>query len=182
MFIHIVDNEIYVKLIDNNDAARLFELADKSRLHLRKWLPWLDMANSVDDTLAYVKKCRESYVLNRSLETVIVYQDEAVGMAGFNFFDWSNKSASLGYWLAEEYEGKGIMTRTVQALTEFAFFQLGMNRVEIRAAEENEKSRAIPERLGFRQEGVLREAEWLYDHFVDHAVYGTLAKEWKTTE
>jgi ribosomal-protein-serine acetyltransferase len=47
-------------------------------------------------------------------------------------------------------------------------------------ATENEKSCAVPERLGFRREGIERQAEWLYDHFVDHAVYSALASEWPT--
>jgi ribosomal-protein-serine acetyltransferase len=51
--------------------------------------------------------------------------------------------------------------------------------VEIRAAVENKKSRAIPERLGFLFEGVERDGEWLYDHFVDLAVYGMLAADWR---
>ena len=55
-----------------------------------------------------------------------------------------------------------------------------LNRVEIRAAVGNERSRSIPERLGFRQEGVLRKAELVGDRYVDHAVYATLASEWRS--
>src|SRR3712207_9583243 len=60
-----------------------------------------------------------------------------------------------------------------------SFLELGLNRVGIACAVENEKSCAIPERLGFRNEGVQRQAEWLYDRFVDHVGYAVLASEWR---
>jgi ribosomal-protein-serine acetyltransferase len=63
-------------------------------------------------------------------------------------------------------------------LVDYAFNELGLNRLEIRCATENTKSRAIPQRLGFKQEGTIRQAEWLYDHYVDLVVYGILASEW----
>jgi ribosomal-protein-serine acetyltransferase len=44
---------------------------------------------------------------------------------------------------------------------------------------DNRRSRSIPERLGFRQEGVLRKAELVGDRYVDHIVYVTLASEWE---
>jgi ribosomal-protein-serine acetyltransferase len=80
--------------------------------------------------------------------------------------------------LGAEFEGKGIMVRSCRALTDRLFKDLKMNRVEIRVAPGNKKSRAIPEKLGFTEEGVLREFEKLYFEFVDNAVYSMLAKEW----
>lgn len=71
------------------------------------------------------------------------------------------------------------MTRAVKALTHYAFHELNLNRVDIRAAVENKKSRSIPERLGFVNEGRLRQAEWLYDRYVDCIIYGMLAEDWK---
>ena len=71
------------------------------------------------------------------------------------------------------------MTRACRALVTHAFRELGLHRVEIRAAPGNRRSRAIPERLGFRQEGILRDAEWPYDHYVDLVVYAMLADEWE---
>ena len=70
------------------------------------------------------------------------------------------------------------MTRVAEALTEYAFKELALNKVEIRVAVGNKKSRSIPERLGFINEGCIRQAEWLYDHYVDHVVYGILSEEW----
>lgn len=71
------------------------------------------------------------------------------------------------------------MTKACKACIDYAFNELKLHRLEIRCAVENERSRAIPERLGFTNEGTIREAEWLYDHFVDHVVYGMLEREWK---
>ena len=70
------------------------------------------------------------------------------------------------------------MTRAVKAMIDIAMFEYEVHKVEIWAAEGNEKSRAIAERLGFVQEGIIRQAEWLYDHYVNHVVYGVLRSEW----
>lgn len=71
------------------------------------------------------------------------------------------------------------MTKVAKALTNYAFTHLNLNKVEIRAAVGNKKSRSVPERLGFVNEGIIRQAEWLYDHYVDITVYGVLANEWR---
>lgn len=74
------------------------------------------------------------------------------------------------------------MTRSCRAYVSHSFQTLGLNRVEIRCAVDNRKSCAIPERLGFILEGTLRQAEWLYDHFVDHSVYAILSQDWTPAE
>jgi len=68
-----------------------------------------------------------------------------------------------------------------RALINYSFTELGLNRLVIMAAVENAKSRAIPERLGFTPEGVCRQYEWLYDHFVDSSMYSLVASEWRGT-
>ena len=70
------------------------------------------------------------------------------------------------------------MTKACKALVTYAFQELNLNRVEIRCAEKNFKSRVIPERLHFVNEGLIREAEWLYTHYVDHVVYGMIARDY----
>jgi ribosomal-protein-serine acetyltransferase len=179
VFLHKIDDELSLKLINIRDADRVFELTDKSRGYLREWLPWLDFTTKVEDSREFIKRSLKNFAENKSMTTVVLYKDEIVGTAGFNEINWSNKTGYIGYWLGEEYQRKGIMTRVAKALTNYAFTELDLNKVEIRAAEGNSKSRSIPERLGFVKEGRLREEEWLYDHYVDHIVYGILAREWK---
>ncbi|MFD2444121.1 GNAT family N-acetyltransferase [Bacillus sp. CGMCC 1.16607] len=178
MFIHKIDENVSLRKIDLKDAERIFELTDKSRNSRREWLPWLDFTTKVEDTRKFIQSCLKGYAENKSLNTVILFNGEIVGVAGFNNINWSNKTAYIGYWLGEEYQGKGIITKVAKDLTNYAFNHLNLNKVEIRAAVENKKSRSIPERLGFINEGVIRQSEWLYDHYVDTVVYGILIQEW----
>lgn len=178
MFQCVVDDEVVLKLLETRHAHQLFELTDSCRSYLKEWLPWLDGTRSTEDTQSFIVMTRTQFASNKGFQTGIWYQGNIAGVIGFNEINWANRSASIGYWLCERYQGKGIMTKSCKVLIDYAFKELKLNRVEIRCAEKNLSSRAIPERLGFAKEGMVREAEWLYDHFVDHVIYGVLAREW----
>jgi ribosomal-protein-serine acetyltransferase len=104
----------------------------------------------------------------------IVRGGRIAGVIGYVSVDWSNRAAGIGYWLGEEFEGEGTMTAAVRALTGHALVEWELNRVEIRVATGNRRSRAIPERLGFREEGTLRGAQRIGDRYVDTVVYSML--------
>jgi ribosomal-protein-serine acetyltransferase len=89
-----------------------------------------------------------------------------------------NRCARVGYWLAKSKMGNGYMTAAVKALIEEGFQQLELNRIQARVATGNYPSQAVSERLGLKKEGVLRQAEWLYDHFVDLTMNSVLRSEW----
>ncbi|MFD1019867.1 GNAT family N-acetyltransferase [Thalassobacillus hwangdonensis] len=182
MFLHTIDEELALKLPELKDAEKVFELTDVSRKYLREWLPWVDGTTTIEDTKGFLEGTRKGFLEERSLTTLILYKGEIVGTAGFNELNRANDTAYIGYWLGEGYQGKGIMTRVVCALVDYAFTELDMNKVDIRAAEGNAKSRAIPERLGFTFEGRIRQAERLYGNYVDHMVYGILESEWNQTK
>ena len=84
----------------------------------------------------------------------------------------------MGYWLVEDMQGKGIMMKSCRALLKYAFGELGVNRVEVKCAVENDKSMQIPFRLKFNFEGIERQGEKLYEKFVDLKVFSMLKKEW----
>lgn len=178
MFEFMVDDEVVLKLLDTIHADQLFELTDSCRPYLKEWLPWVDGSKSIEDTKSFIEMTKKQFASNNGFQAGIWYKGNLAGVVGYHSMNWASRSTSLGYWLGEGYQGNGVMTKACKAFVDHAFRRLNLNRIEIRCAEKNIKSRAIPERLGFIEEGMIREAEWLYDHYVDHRVYGILVREW----
>lgn len=179
MFSFKVDEEISVVLLQQHDKKELFKLIDTNREHLRKWLLWVDKRKSAQDFESIIPIWISNYANNNGFDAGILYHDQLVGMVGLHYIDWNNRATSIGYFLAEEAQGKGIITRTITALLEYIFKTLNLTRVEIQCAVNNHKSIAIPERLGFVKEGVKRQGQWLYDHYEDIVTYSLLANEWE---
>jgi ribosomal-protein-serine acetyltransferase len=101
-----------------------------------------------------------------------------VGSVTLHLVNRADLKASIGYWLEEAHQGSGLTTMACGAVLEYAFGELGLNRVEIWCAVDNARSRAVPERLGFTHEGTTRQSQRLHDRHIDEAVYGMLASEW----
>lgn len=179
MFRMDVSDEIFLRMLSGRDSTPLFEITDRSRLYLKNWLPWLDSIKSEEDSLEFIKGSLEAYQRRNALTAGIFYQNNLVGVIGYNTLDFRNKIGTIGYWLAEDMQGKGIVTQSVNALVIYGFSSLLLNRIEIRVASENLVSQKVPQRLNFTYEGKLRESELLYDRFVDHHVYSLLKSEWQ---
>jgi len=173
-----VEDGLYLKSLEVADSEVLLPLVDGNRAYLREWLPWLDMTRTIDEMIAFVDSAIRQQSAGLGFQAGIWSRNQIVGVIGYHHLEWANRSTCIGYWLGEVFQHRGIMTKACRTLVEYAFEDWHLNRIEIRCAVGNMKSRAIPERLGFRSEGTLRDAEWLYDHFVDHVVYGMLAGEW----
>jgi ribosomal-protein-serine acetyltransferase len=180
MFFRRVNEDITLKLLTQRDASEVFRLTDDSREYLREWLPWVDFTKSMSDSRSYLLGVQQQWAANNGFQAGIYYRHQLAGVIGFHEVSWANRSTSLGYWLGEGFQGKGIMTEACRAMVTIAFGDYELNRVEVRAAVENHKSRAIPERLGFHEEGRIRQCEWVNNRFVDHVIYSTLKEEWAT--
>jgi ribosomal-protein-serine acetyltransferase len=168
-----------IRLVEEADADELYRVVEANRAHLAEWLPWAGDAR-LETAVDFVRRAQDQAEANNGFQANIVDSDGAVaGFIGFHHVDWGNRSTSLGYWLAEDRQGQGTMTEAVRALTRHAFEVWGLNRVEIRVAVGNERSAAVPQRLGFTKEGVLRQAERHADGFKDNVVYSMLADEWR---
>lgn len=172
-------NGYALRLPEEADAAELYALIDANRDHLLPWMPWASWHQSADDVLPFIQLTRRQIGDNDGLQTVIVDpHGRIVGMIGVHGIDWRNAATSIGYWLAADEQGRGTMTEAVRAYVDHAFTTWKLNRVTIQAAVGNARSRALPERLGFREEGILREVEKVGDRMLDGVVYAMLAADW----
>ncbi|MCU0748784.1 MAG: GNAT family N-acetyltransferase [Akkermansiaceae bacterium] len=174
MFSRVLTHSLHVSLSIPHYADELYELTDRNRQFLRRWLPWLDGVQSAEDTRRFLALQVQRFARGESLHVTIFSQGSIAGVAAFNSIDRTNGIGSIGYWLGEEFNGKGIMTSVVRDLVELGRTYYSLQKVEIRCATGNLRSRAIPERLGFRHEGTLRRAERVYEQWFDHEVYALL--------
>ena len=179
LFPIVIDNDLQLRLLEMEDASRLYQLVDSSRSRLRKWLPFVDEYRSVDNATQFISKCRQQLDDRSGLGLGIWSMSVLAGVVTYDYIDWKNGATRIGYWLGNTFESRGLMTRTCQALVEFAFHKLRLNRVEIWCASANERCRRIPEKLSFKLEGILRERERISDQAMDIVSYAMLAREWK---
>jgi ribosomal-protein-serine acetyltransferase len=172
-----ITDDAYLRLLDETDAQELHRLIEANRPYLACWLPWA-AGQTFDDTLDFIRRTRSQLTENDGFQAAVVLGESIIGVIGYHGVDWGNRSTRIGYWLDERQQGRGTMTAAARLLIDHALSAWDLNRVEIRAAVENRRSRAIPERFGFRLEGTLRQAEWIDGRYLDSVVYGMLKAEW----
>jgi ribosomal-protein-serine acetyltransferase len=175
-----VDDEIFLRLHGERHAEELFRLTDANRDHLRHWMHWVDGTRSPEDTKGYLRGVLLKLAEGAEYGFGILDRGELVGATGLRITDEA-KEAEVAYWLAAAAQGRGIITRTTQALVRFSFEELGMNRVVILCASDNVRSCAVPERLGFTKEGTFRQRELVPGREPrDQIVYSLLRLDWQT--
>jgi ribosomal-protein-serine acetyltransferase len=167
-----------VRPLETEDAAELHRLVEVNRTHLARWMPWA-AGQDRDGTERFLAEAEAQHARDDGFQARIAPEGEIVGVVGFHSVDWINRNTSLGYWLAADAQGAGTMTTVVCALLDHAFYEWELHRVEIHCAPENTRSRAIPERLDFREEARLRETELVGGRYLDSVVYGMLEEEWE---
>jgi len=102
----------------------------------------------------------------------IVVKEKAVGSIGiFPQSDIHEKSAEIGYWLSEEYWGKGIMTRAIEQIVDYGFNTFDLIRIFARPFSTNAGSQSVLEKAGFELEARLKKALYKNGEFMDELIY-----------
>lgn len=182
MFRRKVAPGIEIRQFEMRDAEPAFDAVQRDRERLRNWLPWVDYTLSVADIRHFISRSQAQLDSNLGPQAGIWVDGEFSGSIGVHTIDWANRSSSIGYWISEGQQGKGVMTRCCKVMLDYLFNELALHRVEIRCGTGNHRSCAIPERLGFTQEGIARQAEWVNDRWVDLLVWSLLEEDWRRQE
>ena len=179
MFSYQVNQSIQLALMQPHNALEIYELVNDNKSYLRKWLGWVDQINSPEDYRdTIIPMWLKQFADLNGFNAGIYYDNQLVGMISLHFINRKTNYTSIGYYLAEEFQGRGIVIRCVRALLEYAFTVLELNKVEIQCATDNLKSRKVPEKLGFTMEGTTRDAEYINGQYNDIATYSLLREEW----
>ncbi len=179
MFSAILRPGVELRLLEQRHAPALFALVDQERGYLRQWMPWVDVTQAEGDILAFIRRSMEQFAANQGFSAGIWVDASIAGVITLHKIDWLNRKGEIGYWLAREFQGCGIMTDAARAVTQHGLVELDLNRVEIRCAADNAKSSAIPQRLGFTYESALRQAQFLDGRYSDLEVYSMLRREYR---
>jgi ribosomal-protein-serine acetyltransferase len=180
MFKHIIEPGLELRVHNERHAEEMYAVVDANREHLGRFMPWVEKTNSVEDIKNYIRRTLQGHTDNKELQAAIWLDGKYIGGIGFHTINWHRRFGEIGYWLAADAQGRGIMTKCVRAFVDHAFGELKLNRVEIRCDPENARSRAIPKKLGFVEEATLRQVlNGPQDSLHDAVIYGQLRSEWE---
>ena len=173
-----VNDDIVLRQLAPEDYLDIFDTIDQQREYLGRWLPFVETTIVPGDTKRFIEASVNQESERFEYVFTIRYKDQFGGLVGFKASDRVNRKTEIGYWLSQDLQGKGIVTSCVERACRFAFDELNMNRIQIRCAVGNDKSKAIPLRLGFVFEGIERDGEWAGgEAFRDIETYGKLKKD-----
>src|SRR5215471_12666724 len=164
-----VNAKIQLRLLEERHVEVYFALIERNRDFLQEWIEVEAYEGSVETLRVYVKQHLLHFVEGSGYHLGIWYRDALVGLLDYRL-NGRNCSVELGYWLDAAMQGKGIVTQACRTMVRHAFEVHLMHKVVISTAIDNPRSRAMAERLGFVQEGILR-AGRLHDRYVDGVFY-----------
>jgi ribosomal-protein-serine acetyltransferase len=176
-----VDDTISLELVEEKHTQTIFDLIQSNKHLLREWLPWVDEAD-LKFLKQFVTNSKRQYKEKTDHPFVILYNNAIVGRIGIYRIDEKSKTGSIGYWLDENFQGKGIITKACKAILNYAFNDLQMKRIEIKCGTENYKSQRIPELLNFKKEETIKQGEIIDNKFIDLCFYSMAKEDWDSVD
>lgn len=172
------DGDVSLRPIRRSDQRQWERLRDANR----GWLePWEATSPGPGLALSFGEYVRDLHRQGRNgqvLPFLVFYRGELVGqLTVFSITYGSAMSATLGYWISQEFAGRGIIPTAVSLATDYCFGKLGLHRMEINLRPENQASKRVVEKLGFRYEGLRERYLHIAGQWTDHLSYAITADE-----
>ncbi|MEP7293337.1 MAG: GNAT family protein [Chloroflexota bacterium] len=178
-----VDQGVELRPFAPADAEALFDLISRNRQRLDPWMRWTAPITTLEATQQLIQRFTERLANNDGFHVGLWVSgesgEELAGGVACYAINPDSHYTEIGYWLGEEFVGRGLVTRACRLVISELFAHQGVHRIEIQAVTDNLPSRAVAERLGFTFEGVRREFIWITDAYKDHALYSLLVHEWQ---
>lgn len=179
MFTFDCGDGVTLRILEARDGVALHSCIAENREHLKTWFQWPDQHKGEKEALDWIQSVLGRYAKNDGFEAGIFVDGFLAGVCGVHSIDRINNFSTMGYWLGKRFTGRGVMTRCVAHFLDHWLGVERLQKIEIHCAEGNRASRAIPERLGFTQEAILRRSVTVHGMQVPRVVYGILDDEWR---
>jgi ribosomal-protein-serine acetyltransferase len=165
--------------LDATDSRDLWSGVESSRSHLEPWLPWVPYNSDLESSGRYAEASASDWDASRACRFSLRDRSSRrfLGVIGLETFAHLHESVELGYWLRTDASGRGLMTEAGRAVLDWAFNKVNAHRVRVAAATDNHASLGVIRRLGFRFEGIARQAERCNGRWLDHAVFALLVSD-----
>lgn len=175
----IIDNSLLLRSYQPDDAKELFSAVNNSRQHLHAWLEWVDKTTKQEHSLQFIQQSLHQLHTQEALALGIFLNDHIIGGIGMHHWDQPTRKAQIGYWIAKEHEGKGIVNRCLERFVDFLFEKIGLNKIEVHFVPANKRSAKVAERLGCKVEGIIRQSVIRNGLPEDIVITGLLKSEWR---
>lgn len=178
VFTHPLGGGAHLRPLEPWQSAELLATVAAAREHLS---PWTVVASRVVDLRSarvLLQHYADLHARDAGRYLGIWLDSTLVGAVMFRHFDPGAGGCELGAWLTPDAQGRGLVTRAFTHMTDWAFRERGMHRVELRASPANTAACRIAPRLGMTRDGVLRGAFLLDGARHDSEIWSVLAHEW----
>lgn len=180
MFSLKVDDELSLVLAEDRHARVMTDLIARNQPRLARWEPWAEHPPTLEGTRAYIRSALEDFARGRQISTIMAVEEgqKYIGRCGMRINPQLG-TGDIGYWIDGEFEGRGLTSRASRGLITAVFDELGLTKVDLRTSVDNQRSRAVAERLGFSFEGILARGLQFIHRADDVALYAMTATRWR---
>lgn len=174
-----IEPNLSLALTELNHAKDIFELLDTDRENIGQFLDFVPATKIEGDELNYIKKKIHGVAQETDSLFSIVKNEQIVGVIDLHFIDMKNKKAEIGYWLHSKYQHQGIMTKAVRKVCEYAFDNLGLNKLSIFADVKNIGSNLVAKHAEFSFVTIHKEYYFHEEQFCDMNEYSLLKRHFR---
>lgn len=129
---------------------------------LHQFMPWAEQKPSLDDSEEVVRREAANWIYKKKEDPELMLcildkkTNDFIGATGFHSIDWDVPCLETGYWVRKKYASQGYITEAINAITQYAFKVIQVKRIAITCIVDNERSKKVPERLGYKLESIMK--------------------------
>ncbi len=170
--------DLSLSILNETHSHELLNLIIKNQERLEPWFSWANELDSEKELKLLISQSKKNPEQKNIFDSGIWSEGKLIGIIGFSKMDLTNSKGSISYWIDKKYQGRGISSKAIELYMNYCFKELKLNKIEILCPEGNHRALQIPIKLGFEEEGRLRQETRVNGRFLDMVLFSMLAREW----